>query len=48
MHVKLIIKWNLCICRKPKNVQEDDDDDDGFFGPALPPGFKKQDDSPGR
>ncbi|XP_065702322.2 GPALPP motifs-containing protein 1 [Patagioenas fasciata] len=34
--------------KKPKNIQEDDDDDDGFFGPALPPGFKKQDDSPGR
>ncbi|XP_072473286.1 GPALPP motifs-containing protein 1 [Notamacropus eugenii] len=27
---------------------DDDDDDDGFFGPALPPGFKKQDDSPQR
>lgn len=27
---------------------DDDDDDDGFFGPALPPGFKKQDDSPPR
>ncbi|KAM9388509.1 GPALPP motifs-containing protein 1 isoform 1-T1 [Phaethornis superciliosus] len=36
--------------KKPKTVQEDDDDDDehGFFGPALPPGFKKQDDSPER
>lgn len=47
MHVKVIIKWNLCISRKPKTIQEDDDDD-GFFGPALPPGFKKQDDSPER
>uniref|UniRef100_A0A2K5HYA8 GPALPP motifs-containing protein 1 n=1 Tax=Colobus angolensis palliatus TaxID=336983 RepID=A0A2K5HYA8_COLAP len=28
--------------------KNDDDDDDGFFGPALPPGFKKQDDSPPR
>lgn len=28
--------------------RDDDDDDDGFFGPALPPGFKKQDDSPPR
>ncbi|XP_008060322.1 GPALPP motifs-containing protein 1 [Carlito syrichta] len=27
---------------------DDDDDDDAFFGPALPPGFKKQDDSPPR
>ncbi|XP_054974765.1 GPALPP motifs-containing protein 1 [Sorex araneus] len=27
---------------------DDDDDDEGFFGPALPPGFKKQDDSPPR
>ncbi|XP_025896213.1 GPALPP motifs-containing protein 1 [Nothoprocta perdicaria] len=34
--------------KKPKGIQEDDDDDDGFFGPALPPGFKKQDDSPER
>ncbi|KAM6180154.1 GPALPP motifs-containing protein 1 [Erethizon dorsatum] len=33
--------------RKQKRNQ-DDDDDDGFFGPALPPGFKKQDDSPPR
>ncbi|KAM9566820.1 GPALPP motifs-containing protein 1 isoform 3-T3 [Guaruba guarouba] len=33
--------------KKPKRNQEDDDDD-GFFGPALPPGFKKQDDSPER
>ncbi|XP_014821647.1 PREDICTED: GPALPP motifs-containing protein 1 isoform X2 [Calidris pugnax] len=34
--------------KKPKRIQEDDDDDDGFFGPGLPPGFKKQDDSPER
>ncbi|XP_074995543.1 GPALPP motifs-containing protein 1 [Calonectris borealis] len=34
--------------KKPKRIQEDDDDDGGFFGPALPPGFKKQDDSPER
>ncbi|XP_039395064.1 GPALPP motifs-containing protein 1 isoform X7 [Mauremys reevesii] len=34
--------------QKQKRAQEDDDDDDGFFGPALPPGFKKQDDSPER
>ncbi|NXY47156.1 GPAM1 protein, partial [Ceuthmochares aereus] len=33
--------------KKQKRIQEDDDDD-GFFGPALPPGFKKQDDSPER
>ncbi|KAF1462706.1 hypothetical protein FQV21_0005607, partial [Spheniscus demersus] len=33
--------------KKLKRIQEDDDDD-GFFGPALPPGFKKQDDSPER
>ncbi|NWR31168.1 GPAM1 protein, partial [Tachuris rubrigastra] len=33
--------------KKPKRILEDDDDD-GFFGPALPPGFKKQDDSPER
>lgn len=26
----------------------DDDDDDGFFGPVLPPGFKKQQSSPER
>ncbi|KAL8189807.1 UNVERIFIED_CONTAM: hypothetical protein K2H54_007892 [Gekko kuhli] len=32
--------------RKQRRLQ--DDDDDGFFGPALPPGFKKQDDSPER
>ncbi|NXT77013.1 GPAM1 protein, partial [Zapornia atra] len=34
--------------KKPKRTEEDDDNDDGFFGPALPPGFKKQDDSPER
>ncbi|XP_052506040.1 GPALPP motifs-containing protein 1 isoform X2 [Budorcas taxicolor] len=39
--------------RKLRRNQDDDDDDDddddeGFFGPALPPGFKKQDDSPPR
>ncbi|XP_068021323.1 GPALPP motifs-containing protein 1 isoform X2 [Melanerpes formicivorus] len=37
--------------KKPKRVQEEDEEeeeDDGFFGPALPPGFKKQDDSPER
>ncbi|XP_077014403.1 GPALPP motifs-containing protein 1 [Tamandua tetradactyla] len=33
--------------RKQRRNQ-DDDDDDGFFGPALPPGFKKQDESPPR
>ncbi|XP_017517447.1 GPALPP motifs-containing protein 1 [Manis javanica] len=33
--------------RKQRRNQ-DDDDDEGFFGPALPPGFKKQDDSPPR
>lgn len=31
-----------------RDDDDDDDDDDGFFGPALPPGFKKQDDSPPR
>ncbi|XP_048789375.1 GPALPP motifs-containing protein 1 isoform X2 [Lagopus muta] len=34
--------------KKPKRIQDNDDDDDGFFGPALPPGFKKEDDSPER
>ncbi|XP_053563968.1 GPALPP motifs-containing protein 1 isoform X1 [Bombina bombina] len=40
---------------KPRNevvssapAEDEDDDDDGFFGPALPPGFKKQPDSPER
>lgn len=33
--------------RKIGKVSEDDDDDQ-FFGPALPPGFKKQSDSPDR
>ncbi|KAM5181237.1 GPALPP motifs-containing protein 1 [Mantella aurantiaca] len=28
--------------------EDDEDDDDEFFGPALPPGFKKQSDSPDR
>ncbi|XP_037010974.2 GPALPP motifs-containing protein 1 [Artibeus jamaicensis] len=32
--------------KQKRNQGEDDDDDEGFFGPALPPGFKKQDDSP--
>lgn len=34
--------------RNQERDDDDDDDDDGFFGPALPPGFKKQDDSPPR
>ncbi|XP_008996466.1 GPALPP motifs-containing protein 1 [Callithrix jacchus] len=34
--------------KQRKNQDDDEDDDDGFFGPALPPGFKKQDDSPPR
>lgn len=36
--------------RKQRRTQncDDEDDDEGFFGPALPPGFKKQDDSPPR
>ncbi|XP_007526671.1 GPALPP motifs-containing protein 1 [Erinaceus europaeus] len=33
--------------RKQRRTQNCDDDE-GFFGPALPPGFKKQDDSPPR
>lgn len=33
---------------RPAEVNKDDDDDDGFFGPALPPGFKKQQSSPER
>ncbi|XP_026561133.1 GPALPP motifs-containing protein 1 isoform X1 [Pseudonaja textilis] len=32
--------------RKQRRSQEDDED--GFFGPALPPGFKKQEESPER
>lgn len=31
-----------------KDDDDDDDDGDGFFGPALPPGFKKQQSSPER
>ncbi|KAJ6661703.1 hypothetical protein lerEdw1_013225, partial [Lerista edwardsae] len=34
--------------RKRRKYRRDDDDEDGFFGPALPPGFKKQDESPDR
>ncbi|XP_003412655.1 GPALPP motifs-containing protein 1 isoform X2 [Loxodonta africana] len=34
--------------KQRRNQDDDDDDDDGFFGPALPPGFKKQDESPPR
>ncbi|KAH0624428.1 hypothetical protein JD844_031853 [Phrynosoma platyrhinos] len=34
--------------RRYQDDDDDDDDDDGFFGPALPPGFKKQDESPER
>lgn len=37
--------------RKQRRNQDDeasDDDDEGFFGSVLPPGFKKQDDSPPR
>ncbi|XP_039995522.1 GPALPP motifs-containing protein 1 [Xiphias gladius] len=31
-----------------KTKIQEEDDDDGFFGPALPPGFKKQQSSPER
>ncbi|KAK3511113.1 hypothetical protein QTP70_031459 [Hemibagrus guttatus] len=31
-----------------EGCDDDDDDDDGFFGPALPPGYQKQDSSPER
>lgn len=34
--------------REKTGNDDDDDDDDGFFGPALPPGFKKQQSSPDR
>lgn len=36
--------------KKQRGTQDrdDEDEDEGFFGPALPPGFKKQDDSPPR
>ncbi|ELV11584.1 hypothetical protein TREES_T100012618 [Tupaia chinensis] len=34
--------------KKDRDSDDDDDDDDGFFGPALPPGFKKPDASPPR
>ncbi|KAL1781292.1 hypothetical protein HispidOSU_031373 [Sigmodon hispidus] len=34
--------------RKQRRNQDEEEEDDGFFGPALPPGFKKQDDSPPR
>ncbi|KAM9366226.1 GPALPP motifs-containing protein 1 [Symphorus nematophorus] len=33
---------------KEQDDDDDDDDDDGFFGPALPPGFRKQQSSPER
>jgi hypothetical protein len=42
----ICIKIHYCVFRKQRKSQ--DDDDDGFFGPALPPGFKKPDDSPPR
>ncbi|XP_077153474.1 GPALPP motifs-containing protein 1 [Ranitomeya variabilis] len=32
----------------PQDDDGDDDDDDEFFGPALPPGFKRPSDSPER
>ncbi|KAG8137708.1 hypothetical protein E2320_004944, partial [Naja naja] len=34
------------VSRKRRGSQEEDED--GFFGPALPPGFKKQEESPER
>lgn len=33
---------------KVENIKVQEKDDDGFFGPALPPGFKKQQSSPER
>uniref|UniRef100_A0A8D0KPA3 GPALPP motifs-containing protein 1 n=1 Tax=Salvator merianae TaxID=96440 RepID=A0A8D0KPA3_SALMN len=32
----------------PRKQRRNQEDDDGFFGPALPPGFIKQDESPER
>ncbi|XP_075708384.1 GPALPP motifs-containing protein 1 [Rhinoderma darwinii] len=34
--------------RKLETPQDDDNDEDEFFGPALPPGFKRPSDSPER
>ncbi|XP_051560373.1 GPALPP motifs-containing protein 1-like isoform X1 [Myxocyprinus asiaticus] len=34
--------------RKQTEEEDEEDDDDGFFGPALPPGYQKQDISPER
>lgn len=46
----IYLTYAIFVFRKRRRNQDrdDDDDDDGFFGPALPPGFKKQDDSPPR
>lgn len=46
----IYLTYAIFVFRKQRRNQDrdDDDDDDGFFGPALPPGFKKQDDSPPR
>ncbi|XP_060755007.1 GPALPP motifs-containing protein 1 [Neoarius graeffei] len=34
--------------KKREAAGRDEEDDDGFFGPALPPGYQKQDSSPER
>ncbi|XP_022051129.2 GPALPP motifs-containing protein 1 [Acanthochromis polyacanthus] len=34
--------------RSTEENEEEEEEDDGFFGPALPPGFKKQQSSPDR
>uniref|UniRef100_A0A8D3C8Z0 GPALPP motifs-containing protein 1 n=1 Tax=Scophthalmus maximus TaxID=52904 RepID=A0A8D3C8Z0_SCOMX len=35
-------KVTYLLIRAEKKKTQEEDDDDGFFGPALPPGFKKQ------
>lgn len=42
------LKQNSNKCLLNRTKEREKDDDDGFFGPALPPGFKKQQSSPER
>lgn len=41
-------KTLTCPLNREEKTKVKETDDDGFFGPALPPGFKKQQSSPER
>lgn len=38
----------MCVLNRVEDTKVQEPDEDGFFGPALPPGFMKQQSSPER